>query len=169
MPRARPPEGLRARSQKGRRVDRPRKASLRKCRRHRSHLGEISPRRRSASHRYADACAHDPGSYHVPHLYFRHNVDSKVHSVYVPAEHNEAIKDAERLTALPGGWRRDLRGQSHIVIALTRAREAVPPSQAATKEVLSAMRCHSPSRSSSAILTTSLRRPISQSHFCAGK
>jgi hypothetical protein len=41
------------------------------------------------------ACAHDPASRHGPHLYFRYTVEGKVHSVYVPAEHSEAIKDAQ--------------------------------------------------------------------------
>jgi hypothetical protein len=46
------------------------------------------------------ACAHDPASRHGPHLYFRYNVEGKVHSVFVPAEHSEAIKDAQ------SAWRR---------------------------------------------------------------
>ena len=46
------------------------------------------------------ACAHDPASRHGPHLYFRYNVEGKVHSVFVPAEQSEAIKDAQ------SAWRR---------------------------------------------------------------
>jgi hypothetical protein len=46
------------------------------------------------------ACAHDPASRHGPHLYFRYNTEGKVHSVYVPAEQSEAIKDAQ------SAWRR---------------------------------------------------------------
>jgi hypothetical protein len=41
------------------------------------------------------ACAHDPGSRHGPHLYFRYNAEGKVHSVYVPAQQSEAIKSAQ--------------------------------------------------------------------------
>jgi hypothetical protein len=48
----------------------------------------------------ACACAHDPASRHGPHLYFRYNAEGKVHSVYVPAEQSEAIKDAQ------SAWRR---------------------------------------------------------------
>jgi hypothetical protein len=46
------------------------------------------------------ACAHDPASRHGPHLYFRYSVDGKVHSVFVPVEQSEAIKDAQ------SAWRR---------------------------------------------------------------
>jgi hypothetical protein len=46
------------------------------------------------------ACARDPASRHGPHLYFRYNAQGKVHSVYVPAEHSDAIKDAQ------SAWRR---------------------------------------------------------------
>jgi len=41
------------------------------------------------------ACAHDPASRHGPHLYFRYKADGKVHSVYVPAELGESIRDAQ--------------------------------------------------------------------------
>jgi hypothetical protein len=41
------------------------------------------------------ACAHDPASRHGPHLYFRYKADSKVHSVYVPADLGEAVRDAQ--------------------------------------------------------------------------
>jgi hypothetical protein len=41
------------------------------------------------------ACAHDPASRHGPHLYFRYKTDGKVHSVYVPAELSEAVRDAQ--------------------------------------------------------------------------
>ena len=41
------------------------------------------------------ACAHDPGSRHGPHLYFRYKANGKVHSVYVPAELGEVIRDAQ--------------------------------------------------------------------------
>ncbi len=46
------------------------------------------------------ACARDPASRHGPHLYFRYNAEGKVHSVYVPAEQSETIKDAQ------SAWRR---------------------------------------------------------------
>jgi hypothetical protein len=45
------------------------------------------------------ACARDPAARHGPHLYFRYNVEGKVHSVYVPTEQSAAIKDAQ------GAWR----------------------------------------------------------------
>jgi hypothetical protein len=41
------------------------------------------------------ACAHDPASRHGPHLYFRYKSDSRVHSVYVPAELGEAVRQAQ--------------------------------------------------------------------------
>jgi hypothetical protein len=41
------------------------------------------------------ACAHDPASRHGPHLYFRYKSEDKVHSVYVPAELGEAVRDAQ--------------------------------------------------------------------------
>jgi hypothetical protein len=41
------------------------------------------------------ACAHDPASRHGPHLYFRYKSDSKVHSVYVPAELGESVRQAQ--------------------------------------------------------------------------
>jgi hypothetical protein len=41
------------------------------------------------------ACAHDPASRHGPHLYFRYKSQAKVHSVYVPAELGEAVRDAQ--------------------------------------------------------------------------
>jgi hypothetical protein len=41
------------------------------------------------------ACAHDPASRHGPHLYFRYKTEGKVHSVYVPAELSETVRDAQ--------------------------------------------------------------------------
>jgi len=41
------------------------------------------------------ACAHDPASRHGPHLYFRYKSEGKVHSVYVPAELGEALREAQ--------------------------------------------------------------------------
>ena len=41
------------------------------------------------------ACAHDPAHRHGPHLYFRYKSEGKVHSVYVPAELGESIRDAQ--------------------------------------------------------------------------
>lgn len=41
------------------------------------------------------ACAHDPASRHGPHLYFRYKAEGKVHSVYVPTELGEAVRDAQ--------------------------------------------------------------------------
>src|SRR6185312_17301075 len=43
----------------------------------------------------ACACAHDPASRHGPHLYSRYKADSKVHSVYVPAELGAAIRNEQ--------------------------------------------------------------------------
>ena len=41
------------------------------------------------------ACAHDPASRHGPHLYFRYKSDAKVHSVYVPTELGESVRQAQ--------------------------------------------------------------------------
>jgi hypothetical protein len=41
------------------------------------------------------ACAHDPASRHGPHLYFRYRAEGKVHSVYVPPELGETVRDAQ--------------------------------------------------------------------------
>jgi len=41
------------------------------------------------------ACAHDPASRHGPHLYFRYKAEGKVHSVYVPAQLGENVRDAQ--------------------------------------------------------------------------
>jgi hypothetical protein len=40
------------------------------------------------------ACFGDPARRHGPHLYLKFNADGKTHSVYVPPEQGEAIKDA---------------------------------------------------------------------------
>ena len=45
------------------------------------------------------ACAHDPASRHGPHLYFRYQAEGKVHSVYVPVELGEAVRDAQNAWA----------------------------------------------------------------------
>ena len=45
------------------------------------------------------ACAHDPAHRHGPHLYFRYKSEGKVHSVYVPAELGESIRDAQNAWA----------------------------------------------------------------------
>src|SRR5438874_12178980 len=42
------------------------------------------------------ACAHDPARRHGPHLYLKFNATGKAHSVYVPAEQGEPIKEAQR-------------------------------------------------------------------------
>lgn len=42
------------------------------------------------------ACASDPARRHGPHLYLRFNADGKTHSVYIPPEHGEALKEAHR-------------------------------------------------------------------------
>jgi hypothetical protein len=41
------------------------------------------------------ACAHDPAKRHGPHLYFRYKADDRVHSVYVPAELGETVRNAQ--------------------------------------------------------------------------
>jgi len=41
------------------------------------------------------ACAHDSAQRHGPHLYFRYKTDSKVHSVYVPAELGATMREAQ--------------------------------------------------------------------------
>jgi hypothetical protein len=40
-------------------------------------------------------CAHDPAYRHGPHLYFRYKAQGKVHSVYVPAELGESVREAQ--------------------------------------------------------------------------
>jgi hypothetical protein len=45
------------------------------------------------------ACAHDPASRHGPHLYFRYKAEGKVHSVYVPSELGDAVRDAQNAWA----------------------------------------------------------------------
>ncbi len=42
------------------------------------------------------ACAHDPARRHGPHLYFRYTAAGTVHSVYVPTELSQAVRDAQR-------------------------------------------------------------------------
>ena len=42
------------------------------------------------------ACASDPARRHGPHLYLKFNAQDKAHSVYVPPEHGEVIKEAHR-------------------------------------------------------------------------
>ncbi len=41
------------------------------------------------------ACAHDPAYRHGPHLYFRYKSEGKVHSVYVPSELGETMREAQ--------------------------------------------------------------------------
>lgn len=41
------------------------------------------------------ACAHDPAHRHGPHLYFRYKSDGRVHSVYVPRELGESVREAQ--------------------------------------------------------------------------
>jgi hypothetical protein len=41
------------------------------------------------------ACAHDPAYRHGPHLYLRYKAQGKVHSVYVPAELGESVRQAQ--------------------------------------------------------------------------
>ena len=45
------------------------------------------------------ACAQDRASRHGPHLYFRYKADDKVHSVYVPAELGDTVRDAQHAWA----------------------------------------------------------------------
>jgi hypothetical protein len=42
------------------------------------------------------ACATDPARRHGPHLYLQFNAEGKAHSVYVPAENSETIRQAHR-------------------------------------------------------------------------
>ena len=42
------------------------------------------------------ACASDPARRHGPHLYLRYSAEGKAHSVYVPPEQSEPLKDAHR-------------------------------------------------------------------------
>jgi hypothetical protein len=56
--------------------------------------GSLSESTRQCGDPYC-ACAHDPASRHGPHLYFRYKSDSKVHSVYVPVELGESVRQAQ--------------------------------------------------------------------------
>ena len=42
------------------------------------------------------ACAWDPSRRHGPHLYLKFSAEGKAHSVYVPAEQQEAIRQAHQ-------------------------------------------------------------------------
>jgi len=42
------------------------------------------------------ACATDPARRHGPHLYLQFNAEGKGHSVYVPPEQGESLKQAHR-------------------------------------------------------------------------
>jgi hypothetical protein len=42
------------------------------------------------------ACASDPARRHGPHLYLKFSAEGRVHSVYVPPEHGEILKEAHR-------------------------------------------------------------------------
>jgi hypothetical protein len=42
------------------------------------------------------ACAWDPSRRHGPHLYLKFNAEGKAHSVYIPAEEQEAIRQAHQ-------------------------------------------------------------------------
>jgi hypothetical protein len=42
------------------------------------------------------ACASDPARRHGPHLYLKFSAEGKAHSVYVPAEHGDVLKEAHR-------------------------------------------------------------------------
>jgi Family of unknown function (DUF6788) len=44
----------------------------------------------------ACACATDPARRHGPHLYLQFNAEGKAHSVYVPPEQGESLKQAHR-------------------------------------------------------------------------
>lgn len=42
------------------------------------------------------ACATDPARRHGPHLYLQFNAEGKAHSVYVPPQQGESLKQAHR-------------------------------------------------------------------------
>lgn len=42
------------------------------------------------------ACASDSSRRHGPHLYLKFSIDGKAHSVYVPPEQGESLKEAHR-------------------------------------------------------------------------
>ena len=44
----------------------------------------------------ACACAWDPSRRHGPHLYLKFSAEGKAHSIYIPAEQQEAIRQAQR-------------------------------------------------------------------------
>jgi hypothetical protein len=46
------------------------------------------------------ACASDPARRHGPHLYLKFSAGGKAHSVYIPPEHSESVKQAQ------GAWLR---------------------------------------------------------------
>ena len=42
------------------------------------------------------ACASDPSRRHGPHLYLKFSAEGKAHSVYIPAEQQDAIRQAHQ-------------------------------------------------------------------------
>jgi RIO-like serine/threonine protein kinase len=71
------------------------------------------------------ACAYDAARRHGPHLYLKFNAEGKTHSVYVPAEQGEAIKNAH------GAWLRfqelavqiSARNRTRLLTALQREKQ----------------------------------------------
>lgn len=80
------------------------------------------------------ACASDPARRHGPHLYLRYSAEGKAHSVYVPPEQSEPLKEAHR------AWQRfqEIAGQiaaqnrERFLRTLQRAKKAAK-AQRATK------------------------------------
>lgn len=42
------------------------------------------------------ACAWDPSRWHGPHLYLKFSAEGKAHSIYIPAEQQQAIRQAHQ-------------------------------------------------------------------------
>jgi len=84
------------------------------------------------------ACAHDPASRHGPHLYFRYKAAGKVHSVYVPAELGEALRDAQ------SAWQEFQQIGAEIS---EQNRERLLNSLERQKEQLRSQRSHKPRKS----------------------
>ena len=79
-------------------------------------------------------CASDPARRHGPHLYLRYNAEGKAHSVYVPPEQSEPLKEAHR------AWLRfqEIAGQiaaenrERFLRTLQRAKQATKAQRAKT-------------------------------------
>jgi uncharacterized protein DUF6788 len=78
------------------------------------------------------ACARDPARRHGPHLYLKFNAEDRAHSVYVPPEHGEAIKQAHRawLRFQEIGSQIAAGNRERLLVALQRDKEQVKAQRA---------------------------------------